>query len=188
MRKAWLKHTWSAPILLPYGLGLLATALTCGAVLFATSYSHLLDFYPYTVGGTVGTVLGYLAYERVPSTKIRALPFIVLVFYLAPMGAAIGVLLNRHFDHSLPTDHAATVLEYERRKVAGYRCTMPSWRDDMDLEIVDASLVPCRVGDTIMVRTRAGLFGWPWIESAWVHVRGVVTPESAKRGGPPQEP
>jgi hypothetical protein len=126
--------------------------------------------------------LGYRAYERVPSTKIRTLPFIFLVICLAPMAAAVGVFLNRYFDHSQPSEHAATVLDHEHRKTGGHRCTMPSWRDGMDLEIVDASLVPCRVGATIMVRPRAGLFGWPWIKSGWVHVRGVETARSTKNG------
>jgi hypothetical protein len=180
MCKGRLKHTWSAQTLLPYGLGLVAAALTFGAVLLAASYSHLLDFYPYAVGGTVGIVLGYLACERMKWKPFQAIQFVILVVYLAPMGAAVGAFLNRHFDHSQPTAHAATVLEYERRRTGGYRCTMPSWRDGMDLEILDASLVPCRVGDTIMVRTRAGLFGWPWIESGWVHVSGVETPHGAK--------
>ena len=38
------------------------------------------------VGGTVGTVLSYLAYERIQSARIRAVPFVVFVLYLTEAG------------------------------------------------------------------------------------------------------
>jgi hypothetical protein len=142
---------------------LLLTGAGFGILLVGLLHARLLDSYPYVLGGLVGASLGYTLFRLVK--RAGATPYYALIFIAAPLGVTTSAIVNRYGDSSSPTDHTAQVLDFEGSRRGEDVCIVESWRGPWS-ERIGVSIVPCPVHGRIVVRTRAGALGWPWIESA----------------------
>lgn len=142
---------------------LFLTAIGLAILLVGVVHARLLDTYPYPLGATVGLAIGYVLFRQ--AKPVAPAPYYALFFVAAPLGLTSGGLINRYGDTSAPTEHAAEVLSVESSNRGISYCFVASWRGSWT-ERLNTSHVPCPVHGKIAVRTRAGLLGWPWIESA----------------------
>lgn len=124
---------------------------------------NLLDVYPYPLSGLVGASLGYVLLRLFrPSAPV---PYSLILCVAGPLGTTFGIFANRYWDSSAPTEHLATILDYENRSRGEDVCLVESWRSTWS-ERIGTSIVPCPANGALVVRTKSGRFGWPWIESA----------------------
>lgn len=145
--------------------GVLVGFIGLGMIALVSPHSRLLDSYPYALGGLVGASSGYVLFRLV--NHVDAAPIYALLFIGAPTGVSVSVLVNRYLDSSQPTDHTVNVLAFENRSRGEDLCLVESWRGSWS-ERIATSYSPCPVHGRIVVRTRAGVFGWPWIDAVWV--------------------
>jgi hypothetical protein len=149
-----------------------------GAILGAfvvDAFFGTLDRYPYMICAGLGVVVVAAAWAWVlhrGRVGPRSMAVLCLATPLLPLLCiSLGIGANAWLDRSPPVGHEARVLGYETRAKGPGVCAVESWRGSGEEALSDPNLVRrlplsgCKPGSSLRVTTRAGAFGWEWVEN-----------------------
>lgn len=143
--------------------------------LVSMSYLDPLDFYPYLLCAGVGVIVAVLAWVLFgrwyapPNTvsTVLLLGSIIVPFLFIGIGIGANVWLDR----SPSVRHETQVLRWVVHAKGGAECIVQSWRGNNEESISYTPLnwhgpllSGCKPGMRLWVTTRAGAFGWEWVE------------------------
>jgi CheY-like chemotaxis protein len=158
-------------------LGLMAVELPLP---LAAEHFDTLDAFPYFTCAGVGALTvavpaaGWYFVRGRASPRSRHVVLLVACVLGALWSVPLGLGWNRWRDRSPPAQHTARVVRYDGPEgipaEGRQRCIVTSWRGReaevlRDDESFRSFALLCRVGNRLVVATRAGALGWEWIEA-----------------------